>query len=175
MKDQLGKNSEELYCQTCFIEMETDAESGVDTENVPETIHRFCKKRGLKIFHQNINGLLNKIEKVRLFLSGTHRNVHVYGISESHTTPNIRDEELEIDGYDLVRKDRENGEYGGVLCFIRSDIKYQRRRDLEIAGLAAIWIEIFVVRSRSILVCFLTSLRIVRIISTKTLRQNFET
>eukprot|EP00112_Aurelia_sp_Birch-Aquarium-sp1_P013739 Seg293.1 transcript_id=Seg293.1/GoldUCD/mRNA.D3Y31 product="hypothetical protein" protein_id=Seg293.1/GoldUCD/D3Y31 len=63
-------------------------------------------------------------------------------------------EELEIDGYDLVRKDREKGEYGGVSCFIRSDIKYRRRRDLEIAGLEAIWIEIFVVRSRSILVCF---------------------
>ena len=56
MKDQLGKNSEELYCQTCFIEMETDAESGVDTEDVPETINSFCKKRGLKISHQNING-----------------------------------------------------------------------------------------------------------------------
>ena len=78
----------------------------------------------------------------------------VYGISESHATPDIRDGELEIDGYDLVRKDRESGEYGGVLCYIRSDIKYQRRWDLEIAGLEAIWIEILIVRSRSILVCF---------------------
>ena len=42
MKDQLGKNAEELYCQTCFIEMEADTESGVDTEHVPETINSFC-------------------------------------------------------------------------------------------------------------------------------------
>ena len=92
--------------------------------HIREIIH----KQLSEYLETNTNGLLNKIDKVRLFLSGTHRNVHVYGISESHTTPNIRDEELEIDGYDLVRKYRENGEYGGVLCFIRSDIKYQRRR-----------------------------------------------
>ena len=68
------------------------------------------------MFHQNINGLVNKINKVRLFLISTHRNVHVYGIPETHTTPNISDQELEIDGYELVRKDREKGEYGGVLA-----------------------------------------------------------
>eukprot|EP00794_Sanderia_malayensis_P020900 gene20900-22951_t len=37
---------------------------------------------------------------------------------------------------------------------IRNDIQYHRRRDLESPGLEAIFIEIFIVKSRSILLCF---------------------
>ena len=47
--------------------------------------------------------------------------------------------------------------------------------DLEIAGLEAIWIEIFVVRSRSILVCFSYKPPDSSNHIEKTLRQNFET
>ena len=133
-----------------------ETESYINTNNTklaPEAIYSFCRKRGLKISHQNINSLLNKLDIVKFFLVGTHRNVHVYGISETNLGSKIRDEELEIDGYDLVRKDRDNVERRGVLCYIRSDIKYQTR-ELEINGLEAIWFEIFVVNSRSILLCF---------------------
>ena len=63
----------------------------------------------------------------------------------------ITNAELSIDGNTIERKDRENGVLGGVLCYIRSDVNYIRRVVLENKDLEAIWIEILVKKSRSIL------------------------
>ena len=47
----------------------------------------------------------------------------------------ILDKELQIGGYALQQGERGKGQYGGVLCYIRNDIKYQRQLDLEFPGL----------------------------------------
>ena len=49
----------------------------------------FSKKRGLKLIHQNINGLYEKINELRLFLSKTHKNIHIIGITETHCNDSI--------------------------------------------------------------------------------------
>ena len=67
----------------------------------------------------------------------------------------IKDGELNLDNYIFVRKDRETRIGGGVGCFIREDIKWQRRIDLESAGLETLWLEIFVKNSKSLLICIL--------------------
>ena len=55
----------------------------------------------------------------------------------------------------FVRKDRKNGSGGGVGCFIRNDLGWQRREDLEKDSLETILIEIFVKNARPLLVCVL--------------------
>ena len=62
---------------------------------------------------------------------------------------------LNLDNYIFVRKDCETGIGGGVGCFIREDIKWQRRIDLESAWLETLWLEIFVKNSKSLLICIL--------------------
>ena len=47
----------------------------------------------------------------------------------------------------MERKDRKVGPHGGVLCYIRDDLKYDRRYDLEIKGIECIWIEFFIPKS----------------------------
>ena len=71
MTDRFADSSEELYCRTCSVEKFPDSESEIPEERVHEELDSFCSKnRGLELFHQNINGLLGKIEKVRLLLNG---------------------------------------------------------------------------------------------------------
>ena len=49
---------------------------------------------------------------------------YVIGVSESWTNNEISDGELNIEGYDLYRKDRNNGHKGGgVLLYVKSNIK----------------------------------------------------
>ena len=48
----------------------------------------------------------------------------VSGVSESWTNNEIPDGELNIEGYDLYRKDRNNGHKGGgVLLYVKSNLK----------------------------------------------------
>ena len=53
------------------------------------------------------------------------------------------------------RSDRQTGSGGGVGCYIRNDIGYHRRTDLERDGIESLLIEVFRKNSRSILVCIL--------------------
>ena len=76
------------------------------------------EKRGLKVFHQNINGLLSKVDKLRLFMKDMCKNIQLMGISESHCNPRILTGQLTIDGYSIEPKDRVNGKGGGIVCYI---------------------------------------------------------
>ena len=81
--------------------------------------------------------------------------VHVYGITESHLNTSITDEEITVDGYYIERLDRTSGSHGGVVCFIRNDIIYERRKDLETKGIETIWLEISMPNSTPTLICFM--------------------
>ena len=155
LKDYNKNGAEKLLCEMC---------SKVNDEDIypdPEGNAQQCYsnlniklgKRGLKIFHQNINGLLAKVDKLRLFMKDTRKEIQVMGLSESHCNPRILTDQLLIDGYSIERKDRGNGKGGGILCYIRNDLKWQRRYDLEVDNIECIWVEIFFVSSKSILIC----------------------
>ena len=40
------------------------------------------------------------------------------------------------------RKDRVDDRYGGVIQYVKEEIRYKRRDDLEIRGIESIWIEV---------------------------------
>ena len=52
------------------------------------------------------------------------------------------DNEIEIAGYKLFRKDRSGNNYGGIIVYLRDTINAIRRIDLEIESIEAIWVEI---------------------------------
>ena len=80
------------------------------------SLKRFTRKRGFKILHQNINGILEKIDSVRGILQ--HKNIQIFGFSESHLNTSVTDAKISIEGYNTERLDRKNGTHGGVICFI---------------------------------------------------------
>ena len=76
-------------------------------------------KRGLNFAHININSLLPKIDEVRNILNSN--KISVLGITESKLDDTINDSEVQVSGYDIIRKDR-NRKGGGVALFIKQGI-----------------------------------------------------
>ena len=126
MHDVLENNTEVFYCQVCYVNDQHEQSNFLNPE-----LSEFIRKRGLKIFHQNLNGIIGKLNKVKLLLNNSKKCIHFLGVTETHTDKSVKDSQLNIPGYVMERKDRKVGPHGGVLCYIRDDLKYDRRYDLE--------------------------------------------
>ena len=81
-------------------------------------------KRGLHFIHLNINSVLSKIDELRIIANKSKDSV--IGITESKLDKMVLDREINIDGYELVRSDR-NRHGGGVACYIQIDISFNVR------------------------------------------------
>ena len=78
----------------------------------------------LHFLHLNVNRLLPKIDEVKYIAKRT--NANIIGISESKLDKTVLDGELKIDGYELIRSDR-NGHGGGVACYVKTERHYNVR------------------------------------------------
>ena len=72
----------------------------------------------MHFLHLNVNSLLPKIHKIRQITSRT--SATIIGITETKLDKTIYDDEVKIDGYSIIRKDR-NRNGGGVCCYIKID------------------------------------------------------
>ena len=84
------------------------------------------KNKGIHFIHLNINSLYNKIDEMRTIIPKSKASV--FGITETKLDASINNEELNIDGYSIIRNDR-NRHGGGVACYIKDDISYNRKSD----------------------------------------------
>ena len=89
-----------------------------------ENKYEIFNKRGLHFLHINVNSLLPKIEEMRLIAKLSKATV--IGISESKLDNTVPDSEVSIEGYNLLRYDR-NRHGGGVACYVRNDICYSTK------------------------------------------------
>ena len=69
--------------------------------------------------HLNIYSLLSKIDEVRDIIIKTKPTI--LGVSESKLDDTVSDNEIHIDGYVIIKSDR-NRHGGGVACYIKEDI-----------------------------------------------------
>ena len=76
------------------------------------------KSKGLHLIHLNINSL-PKIDELRYIADSS--NAAVIWISESKLDESVLQSEIQLNNYDLPRRDRNRN---GVACYIRSDISY---------------------------------------------------
>ena len=60
----------------------------------------------------NIDRLLPKVDQLRLFCEAS--NVDIMAINEIKLESKIGNNEIQIDGYDIIRNDRNN--FGGGVC-----------------------------------------------------------
>ena len=81
-------------------------------------------KRGLHLLHLNINSLLPKIDELRSIAK--YSDASVIGITESKLDSSICDSEISIDGYDIIRNDR-NRKGGGVTCYIKNTLCFNQK------------------------------------------------
>ena len=95
-----------------------------------------------------MNSLLSKIEELRQLAEAT--NASVIGISESKLDDSVLDGEVGIDGYKIIRADR-NRNGGGVACYIKSDLALNIRKDFS-SEIENIFFDILLPNSKPILV-----------------------
>ena len=74
----------------------------------------------------------------------------VIGVTESWLNESHTDESVKIEGYTLIRNDRQS-HAGGVCAYIREDISYNRS-DLTTADQENIWFEILLPKSKPLYV-----------------------
>ena len=108
------------------------------------------KKRGLHIIHLNINSLLPKIDEIRHIAKSS--NLSVIGLSETKLDDSVFDAEINIEGYTLIRSDR-NRHGGGVVCYVKQhltfDVKYYFSNEIE-----NIFIDIFLPKTKPVTLGF---------------------
>ena len=80
------------------------------------------KRKGLHFVHLNCNSLLNKIDEIRQFV--TDFKPHVICFSETKIDSSVQNSEVSIDGYSVIRRDR-NRHGGGVACFVNNSIHFK--------------------------------------------------
>ena len=99
-----------------------DEQTNIDygTPNSIENVKVF-NKRGLHLIHLNVNRLQSKIDELRAIAKKSRATV--IGITESKLDETVLDGEINIDGYELIRSDR-NRHGGGVACYIRNDVSF---------------------------------------------------
>ena len=77
--------------------------------------------RGIHLIHLNVNSILPKIDEVRILAKCS--SASFIGISETKLDQSVSDAEVSIEGYNLIRQDR-NRHGGGVACYIKSNLSY---------------------------------------------------
>ena len=111
------------------------------------------KRKGLHFIHINARSLLYKIDELRIISSKT--NAAVIGISETWLDDSIFDSELLLPNYTIQRHDR-NRNGGGVCVYIRNDISFNRRTDLENTDLEVLFVELLLPKTKPIIcgICY---------------------
>ena len=74
--------------------------------------------------------------------------VAVITISETWLDNSINSTKVAIEGYNLIRRDRDR-QGGGVCAYIRNGIAFKERFDLDNASLECLWFEIFITENQT--------------------------
>ena len=110
---------------------------------------------GLHLCNLNIQHILPKLVELRIVLP-SRNDPDIFCACETFLKPDILNNQIAIEGYDFLRKDRAttpNKSGGGVILYFRNYLTCSRRAELEISNLETIWAEIEQPNARSFLVC----------------------
>ena len=119
-------NNEEIKCNNVSSDFYTSLNS------IP-------KGRGFRMAFLDIVSLPAKIDEIRYSMS--NNLIDLIAFNETRPDPNITNNVIHLNDYDIIRKDRSrNG--GGVCIYLRSSINYKIRNDLVPSELEAVCIEI---------------------------------
>ena len=103
--------------------------------------------RCLKIAHLNTNGLLSKLDYLKIMLNGTFFDI--FAVSETKLDANILDDEIKIDGYVSYRLDR-NRHGGGVLFYVNNQLESHLLKHLTDSKYESLWIKVCLDKTKPI-------------------------
>ena len=132
------------------IEIDTNSTAIYESIEVNNPYNTFGK--GLVMASLNVNSLLAHIDELKIFTSANALDVLI--INKTKLDSTIDNQEVNIPGYEIIRNDRKiNGRKGdGVCIYVRCNINYILRDDLEIEKLESLVIQVNKPRSKVILI-----------------------
>ena len=68
--------------------------------------------------------------------------IHILGLCETFLTSKHGTPEIEAAGYSCVRCDRSIGSKGGIAIYIKQNVNYVRRSDVEDENIESVWTEV---------------------------------
>ena len=107
------------------------------------------KTRGFKIAHLNVRSLIKHIDELKIYLD--KQQFDIISLNETMLDLSVPNHEIKLNGYEIVRKDR-NRHGGGLAIYIRNSINYIIRDDLFEENLETITIEISKPKSKPFLI-----------------------
>ena len=107
------------------------------------------KLKGLKLVSLNIASLLKHLDELRIFVE--EEKPHIIGINETRLDNMTDDSDIEIDGYGVMRWDRDrNG--GGVALYVHKSLDVTIRQDLMDCNVESVSVQINVGHYRPFIV-----------------------
>eukprot|EP00112_Aurelia_sp_Birch-Aquarium-sp1_P013646 Seg2901.1 transcript_id=Seg2901.1/GoldUCD/mRNA.D3Y31 product="hypothetical protein" protein_id=Seg2901.1/GoldUCD/D3Y31 len=155
------KNSEhrEWMCPTCVGAQEHIIDRPLVTQhhdlsntNTYDNLAKEINTKGLRVGHNNINGLLNKLHELKYLLQSV--KFDIFAVSETHLSKEVKDEQIMIEGYCIARRDRQcsDNNWGGCLIYYAEDLNAFVRDDLkDSSNIEATWLDV-TVSSQKILI-----------------------
>jgi hypothetical protein len=108
------------------------------SSDLSNKINCLPKQRGFEIAFLNIVRLPKRFDEINFNMS--NKLFDIFSFSETRLDSTITDNMINIDGYNVIRKDRDRN--GGCVCiYLRNSINYQTRHDLIPRDLEAICLE----------------------------------
>ena len=92
----------------------------------------------LSVVHYNDQSLVPKLD----LLTSELNEFDILAFTETWLNPSVPTKDL-IDSYKIPEwKDRPGDSHAGVILYVKNNIHYTRRHDLELRGVESIWIEL---------------------------------
>ena len=107
-------------------------------------------KRGITIAHLNFRGLCSSLDQLWVFMG--KQCLDVLTISKTWLYDNITDEEVDISGYFLIRKDRNYSKGSGVAAYINNKFAFSWRADLESPNAKVVRLDLKLPHSKPLLI-----------------------
>ena len=130
-----------------------EAYPSLDTESQNSNITFMSK--GLHFCNLNIRHLTPKLDELQLVMA-TDNGPDIFGICETFLEYSVPDCQLNIQGFEFMRKDRSDTQDksgGGLVLYYRNSLNSTRRRELEISNIETLWSEFNLPNTRPFLVC----------------------
>ena len=117
------------------------------------------KSKGLHFCNLNVHHIVPKIYELRISMA-RDKCPDIFGMCETFLTASISDDQIAIDDFDILRKDRsdtQNKVGGGVILYTRKSINYRRRHEIETSNIETLWAEITLPNAKPFLICLSSS------------------
>ena len=115
------------------------------------------KKQEINIAYLNLYHLFNKVASVNVLLSSALKGTHIIGIGETRLKEYMDDNQLKIENYSIIRRDKTHDKHTGIAAYIHNSIYHnvKRRPDLDYKDIETLWLEIKQEKSIPSLICFI--------------------